>query len=174
MRYSVKGGSPDKIVTECIVVSIWGNGSLSDEAKILDIKTIKLISGLVNSGDASGNLGDTMLVYRPPNLSAKRILLAGAGDRKKFNASSAKKLIESVFKSCRKIDALSIHLCFSSCEPYDRDKHWLAARISQEAEVAGYSYDKTKSKKIKPWAIKGISISPEPRRQKKGLESSLK
>ena len=174
MRYSVKGGSPDKIVTECIVVSIWRNGSLSDEAKILDIKTKKLISGLVNSGDASGNLGDTLLVYRPPNLSAKRILLAGAGDRKKFNASSAKKLIESVFKSCRKIEALSIHLCFSSCEPYDRDKHWLAARISQEAEVAGYSYDKTKSKKIKPWAIKGISISPEPRRQKKGLESSLK
>ena len=100
MRYSVKGGSPDKIVTECIVVSIWRNGSLSDEAKILDIKTKKLISGLVNSGDASGNLGDTLLVYRPPNLSAKRILLAGAGDRKKFNASSAKKLIESVFKSC--------------------------------------------------------------------------
>ena len=48
MRYSVKGGSPDKIVTECIVVSIWPNGSLSDEAKILDIKTKKLISDYEN------------------------------------------------------------------------------------------------------------------------------
>ena len=85
MRYSVKGGSPDKIVAECIVVSIWGDGSLSEEAKILDAKTKKLISGLVNSGDASGNLGDTLLVYRPPNVSAKRILLVGAGDRKKFS-----------------------------------------------------------------------------------------
>ena len=174
MRYSVKGGSPDRIVAECIVVLIWGDGSLSEEAKILDIKTKRLISGLVNSGDASGNLGDTLLLYRPPNVSAKRILLAGAGDRKKFSAFSARKLIESVFKRCRKIGASSIHLSLSSCEPRDSDRHWVAARISQEAEVTGYSYDKTKSKKVKPWAIKGVSISPEPKRQKKGLESSLK
>jgi len=174
MRYSVKGGSPDKIVTECLVVSIWANARLSDEAKILDVKTKKLISVLVSEGDISGNLGETLIVHQPAGISAKRILLAGAGEKKKFCANSAKKFIESIFKGCSKLKASSIHLSIGDCEPNDRDRNWFAAQISQEAEITGYRYDKTKSKKLKPWSTKTVSISPKLSSHRKGLESSLK
>ena len=126
MRYSVKGGSPDKIITECIVVAIWSNGRLSDEAKILDAKTKKLISGLMRSGDLKGNLGETRFIYLPPGIKSKRILLAGAGEKKNFNGASANKLIISVLKACLKIEAASVHFCISSCEPSDRDRYLIA------------------------------------------------
>ena len=174
MRYSVKGGSPDKIVTECIVVAIWGNGRLSDEAKILDTKTKKLISGLIRSGDLKGNLGETHLIYHPPGIKSRRILLAGAGEKKKFNGASANKLIISAFKACLKIESASIHFCINSCEPSDRDRYWIASRISQEAEIAGYRYGTTKSKKPKAWATKTVSLPPKVSGHRKSLESSLK
>ena len=68
MRYSVKGGSPEKIVTDCLVVSIWANGKW---AKILDDKTKKLISVLV-SGATLAEIWERHLLYisllvSPPN-----------------------------------------------------------------------------------------------------------
>jgi len=174
MRYLIKGGSPDKIESDCIVVAVWDKGRLSNEAKILDLACNKLVSKLVRSGDITGKLGETRLIHNPPGIKAKRILIVGAGDKKKLNGASISKLLSTALKTSRKLSAKSLHFSIGSCEPNDRDKKWVAARLSQEAEIVGYKYDTTKSNKTKLWTTKSISLSPEIGIQRKNLESALK
>ena len=89
MRYSIKGGSPEKISADCIIVIIWRNGSLSEEAKLIDSASGKCISKITRSGDLSGNLGETQLIHNPIGIQAKRVLIVGGGKKKDFTASNA-------------------------------------------------------------------------------------
>lgn len=174
MKYQIKGGSPEKIHSDCIIVTIWDKGKLSDEAKILDSACDKLVSKLVRSGDITGKLGETRIIHNPTGVTAKRILLLGAGDKKKLDGVSISKLFSTALKVCRKLETKSLHFSISSCESKDRDKKWVAARLSQEAEIVGYQYGTTKSRKVKPWTTKSISLSPSIGVQRKSLELALK
>jgi leucyl aminopeptidase len=174
MKYSMKAGSPEKIVSDCIIVTIWNKGSLSEEAKVLDSASRKSVSKLVQSGDITGKLGETRFIYNAPGVAAKRILLVGAGDKKSLSGTTISKVFSTAFKVCRKLEAKSIHFSISNCEPKDKDNKWVASRLSQEAEVAGYTYTTTKSQTMKPWAAKSISLSPSTGIQRKSLDSALK
>ena len=56
MRYSIKAGSPEKVNVDCLVVAIWNKGTLSDEAKQIDIAESITISKILKSGiRKSGN-----------------------------------------------------------------------------------------------------------------------
>ena len=174
MRYSIKAGSPEKISADCLVVAIWNKGTLSDEAKQIDGAASKSISKILKSGDFIGELGETQLIHNPAGISANRVLLVGAGDKKKMNGKTASKLISSALKVTRRLQARSVHFALNSATISDRDGNWLAARVSQEAEIASYQYDTTKSKKAKAYATQSVSLSSLSGSRRKNLEASLK
>tara|TARA_B100000029_G_scaffold37082_1_gene34869 strand:- start:43 stop:1530 length:1488 start_codon:yes stop_codon:yes gene_type:complete len=174
MRYSIKAGSPEKISADCLVVAIWNKGTLSDEAKQIDGAASKSISKILKSGDFIGKLGETQLIHNPAGISANRVLLVGAGDKKKMNGKTASKLISSALKVTRRLQARSVHFALNSASISDRDGNWLAARVSQEAEIASYQYDTTKSKKAKAYATQSVSLSSLSGSRRKNLEASLK
>ena len=174
MRYSIKAGSPEKISADCLVVAIWNKGTLSDEAKQIDGAASKSISKILKSGDFIGELGETQLIHNPAGISANRVLLVGAGDKKKMNGKTASKLISSALKVTRRLQARSVHFALNSASISDRDGNWLAARVSQEAEIASYQYDTTKSKKAKAYATQSVSLSSLSGSRRKNLEASLK
>ncbi len=174
MRYTIKAGSPEKISADCLVVAIWNKGTLSDEAKQIDGAASKSISKILKSGDFIGKLGETQLIHNPAGISANRVLLVGAGDKKKMNGKTASKLISSALKVTRRLQARSVHFALNSASISDRDGNWLAARVSQEAEIASYQYDTTKSKKAKAYATQSVSLSSLSGSRRKNLEASLK
>lgn len=174
MRYSLKTGSPEKINVDCLVVAIWSKGTLSTEAKVIDASTKKTISKIIQSGDFTGKLAETQLLHNTNGVAAKRILLVGAGEKKKFDGKSAAKLLAAALKVTRKSQASSWHFALDSLETSNRDGNWVAARLAQEAEIASYQYDTTKSKKAKVLATKSISLGAFAGCPRKNLEASLK
>ena len=174
MRYSIKAGSPEKVNVDCLVVAIWNKGTLSDEAKQIDIAASKTISKILKSGDFIGKLGETQLIHNPAGISAKRVLLVGAGDKKKLSGKAVAKLMSSALKVIRASQASSVHFAFNNITISDRDGNWLAARVSQETEIANYRYDTTKSKKAKAYATQSVSLSSLSGARRKNLEVSLK
>ncbi|NKB32289.1 MAG: leucyl aminopeptidase [Pseudomonadales bacterium] len=174
MRYSIKAGSPEKISADCVVVPIWNKGTLSEEAKQIDVAANKAISKILQSGDLVGKLGETQLIHNPVGVAAKRVLLVGAGDKKKLNGKAAAKMLGAALKVSRKSQAGAVHFALNSLAVTDRDSAWLAARLSQEAEIASYQYDTTKSKKAKAYATKSVSITALPGSRRKNLEAGLK
>ena len=174
MRYSIKGGSPEKISADCIIVIIWRNGSLSEEAKLIDSASGKCISKITRSGDLSGKLGETQLIHNPIGIQAKRVLLVGGGKKKDFTASNAVKMLKTCLKVTGKLEATSLHFALASAIVGDRESTWLAARLAQEAEDSIYRYNATKSKKNKAPATRMVSLAPAIGARRKNFESELK
>ncbi len=173
MKYAIKGGSIEKLSCDCLIVPIWSKGALSNEAKSLDIATGKAISRLMKSGDFAGKLTQTSLLYDPEGVAAKRILLVGAGERKKFQAYNCAKYLKAAAKAVTKLQAARVHFALADSLPTDRDGVWLAARVAQELEDASYKYDTTKSKKAKAAAIRAVSISIPGKTPRKQVDSAL-
>jgi len=174
MKYSIKGGSPEKISTDCIIIVIWNKGSLSEEAKLIDSVGNKCISKITQSGDLSGRLGETQLIHNPTGIKAKRILLAGGGDKNRFTAKNAVRLLKNSLKAAGKLQAASLHFALASVVINDRENAWLASRLAQETEDNSYRYNATKSKKGKPLATKAVSLAPANRTRRKTQEAALK
>lgn len=174
MRYSIKAGSPEKINADCVVVPIWSKGTLSAEAKLIDGTANKAISKILQSGDFTGKLGESHLIHNPSGISGKRVLLVGAGDKKKLDGKAAAKFLAAALKVTRKSQANSVHFAINSLVPADRDSDWVASRLAQETEIASYQYDTTKSKKAKAYATKSISVSALTGSRRNKLEAALK
>ena len=174
MRYSIKGGSPEKISADCIIVIVWRNGSLSEEAKLIDSAGSKCISKITRAGDLSGKLGETQLIHNPIGIQAKRVLLVGGGEKKNFTASNAVKMLKNCLKTTGKLKATSLHFALASAVVGDRESTWLAARLAQEAEDSIYRYNTTKSKKNKAPATRMVSLAPAIGARRKNFESALK
>ena len=80
MRYSIKSGAIEKVAADCLVVPVWGKSALSAEASHLDKASGKALGAVIKSGDFSGKLGETSLLYKTSGVSSRRILLVGLGE----------------------------------------------------------------------------------------------
>ena len=158
MKYSIKqdNAKPD---SDCTVVAVYSKGALSREAKKLDAATGKALSKVIKSGDFAGKLGDALLLHAPLGAKSHRVLLAGAGDSKKFDGKACVKMLQGALKILLKSKAGSACFDLASLAVSDRDFKWLAERVALEAERAAYRYDATKSKKKKPYALKSVSLT---------------
>jgi len=174
MRYAIKAGAAQNVSADCVVVVIWHNGTLSDEARMIDAAANKCISKIIQAGDFTGKPGETQVIHHPGGVRAKRLLLLGAGDRKKFNAGKASRLLRTGLGAAGKLNAASVHFAIGSLEAPQRDATWLAARLAQEAEDCSYRYNTTKSKKGRTPATRSVSLSPPSGARRRNLEDALK
>ena len=173
MKYSIKAGATDKINSDCIAVVVWNRGSLSEEAQLADKMSNKGISKIIHSGDFTGMLGQTQLVYNPIGLKSKRLLLIGGGESKKLDAKNAAKMLAAGLKAVFTSNATSIHFAIASLKVKDKTSSWVCKRLAQEAETASYRYNETKSKKSKVVSVNLISVSPGKGARRKSLEEAL-
>jgi len=174
MKYLIKISSADKINTDCVAVIVWSKATPSDEAKAIDGASGKIISRLLRSGDFTGKLGETQILHGVDGINAKRVLLLGGGERKKFNGKNASKLLRVGAKTLYKLNTASSHFALSSVVVTDRDSAWLVSRVACDSEDVSYRYDTTKSKKNKPLSIKAISVAPPTGSRRKTAEYALK
>lgn len=174
MKYSLKTGSVENISADCVAVVVWNKGALSDEAKSLDSASNKSISKLTRTEDFTGKLGAAQLIYNPPGIKSKRVLLLGGGDSKKLNARNGQKMLQAGLKAVKGLNAGDVHFALGSITIKDQDYSWLASLLAQEAERNSYRYNETKSKKGKALALKAISIAPASGSRRKSLALALK
>ncbi|MFK7865033.1 MAG: leucyl aminopeptidase [Pseudohongiellaceae bacterium] len=174
MKYSIKAGAANKINTECQVVFTWARGALTDDAKVVDTSTGKVISKLLKAGDFSGELAQTSLLHQVTGVSAKRLLLVGLGPKSKCDSKAAVKALRAAFKTIQTLPATSAHFAISDVNLADRDSNWLVAKIAEEGESSVYRYTATKSKPPKAPAIKSITICPPNGARRKALDVALK
>ena len=173
MEYIIKRGSVEKISCDCLVIPVFSKGTLSMEARQVDLACGRAISKLIKSGDFTGKLGKTCLLFNPDGVSAKRILLAGAGERKKFNGRNAAKMMAGAARDLTRLQAPRVHFAMANILPTDRNGAWLARRIAQAVEYARYRYDSTKSKKCKLPVLRSVSLGEQEKTTNRRLEEEL-
>lgn len=173
MRYAIKTGAIQNIGSDCLVTLIWNKGKLSDEAAELEEASDGALSALLDTGDFSGKLCETQLLYAPAGISAKRILLVGAGERRAFGARQAVRFLTAASKALAKLKITSAHFALGSIEVKSRDEEWLLSKIAQQSTEACYRYDETKSKKQKAPSLKQVTVSTASGSRRKSLREAL-
>jgi leucyl aminopeptidase len=81
------------VEADALVVTVY-EGEAADEGalKELDERTSGIVGEVLGSDEMQGKQGDLVYLYRPGNLRARRLLLAGAGKREDFSFDTIRKV----------------------------------------------------------------------------------
>jgi len=161
MEFPVKTGAPARQKTACAILPVFEGRALKGPTRDIDQSCNGLLSQLLKNGDASSELGRTLLVPRLPGTAPDRALLIGCGKQSEFDGKRARQALITAIRFLRQTgvkDATS-YLTFTrhrNLTPY------YAGRFSVEATGATlYQFEELKSRAAaKPKLTKlGIAIA---------------
>ena len=148
MQFSTTKALPSSINTDCVVVGVHENAQLTRAAAQLDKASSGLIRALIKSGDMDGKPRSTRLLFNPPGIAAKRVLLVGLGPQgSAMQVAHYRDSVAAALNSLQGTGASKAAFFLCEATVAGHDKRWQAAQIAQLACEAGYRFDATKSKK---------------------------
>jgi leucyl aminopeptidase len=142
--------------SQCAIVPVFSRKRLSGAAQAFDEASGGAIKAALKLGDFSGKSGESCML--PGIAGAKRILLAGCGDKAGFDRAAARELARTISKAlagCRAADAL---LYSADLQPRDGDASWLLAWLGRHFTTTAYRYTQTVSKPKSPQQLTHLVV----------------
>jgi leucyl aminopeptidase len=146
MDFVAKTGTAAALRTDCAIVGVYQDGSLSQAAKEIDAVAGKLVSGLVKRGDFTGKPGATLLVHNPGGITARRLLLVGLGEAGKLDLKGWRKAHGAAIRALLGTGARDACSFLSTETVADAETYMLARHAAEAAEESAYRFDEMKSK----------------------------
>ncbi len=174
MQYKIKFGSPEKITTGCLVVTVSDGAKLSPSAKILDQVSTGLLTRLVKRGDLGRKVGKTLLLHDIPNVKAQRVLLAHCGDQKDFNDKKYGTFVNACIAAIKDSGTKEATFFLDEIVLGDRDLDWKISQAIMLCEDAMYQFTQLKSKKSdKPAKLSRIHLALSNRQQSGATQAAI-
>ena len=136
--------NPATANTACVIVPVFSAKKLPKAAQQLDQLTAGAISAALKVGDFSGKAGQTL--FLPGTGPAKRLLLIGCGEAKKFDRAAARLFTESTCKAIHTTQAKDALILTGDLTLKDGDLPWLLECLARGVTSSLYRYTETLSK----------------------------
>lgn len=108
MNIKVKSGVIESESTEAIVVGVFEKAELPEgAAQIVDDATGNTIRDIISSGDCTGTLNQTILLYPRGEIAAKRLLVVGLGEKGKFDLERLRQVASKAGRQLRDLGVKS-------------------------------------------------------------------
>lgn len=146
MKYYVKNTELSQ-VTDCLIIGIYENQQLSKAATDLNELTQGYIQNLVNSGEITGKIGQTLMLRNLPNVMTKRILLVGCGTQNELNERQYKQLLQKVIQSIKETQTQQFVSFLTEIVIKNRDIYWNIRFAIETFSEGLYLFEQFKSKK---------------------------
>ncbi|MGZ5270563.1 MAG: leucyl aminopeptidase [Ramlibacter sp.] len=146
MEFRVKGGSPWKQRTGCVVVGLYEGRKLSPAAAALDAASGQALGAIVQRGDLEGELGTTLLLHDVPDVACERVLLVGLGRKRDFHETSYRTALCAAVKALRTTGAGEATICLNELPVNGRDGAWKIEQGVLAVMEGLYRFDSLKSK----------------------------
>ena len=147
LEFQINSENPLQTETDCLVVGVYADKSLSPSAKALDEASGGRLTALLDRGDISGKTGRTSLVHDVSGVKAPRILVVGLGEAAKFAVPQYIKAVADAVRALRVGPAKKILITLTEIEVKSRDADWTLRQAVIAADHAAYEYTATRSKK---------------------------
>jgi leucyl aminopeptidase len=143
LQFSLGSTAPETTDTACLIVGVYENGILTSAAARIDTAAGGAIKRLVESGDITGKLASTSVLFAPQGIHAKRVLVVGLGAQKSFDAHRYHKVNMEAARALSKlpVDGAVSHL--SEIEVPGHDANWRVRTAALTADHAAYRYTAT-------------------------------
>ncbi|MGH8173378.1 MAG: leucyl aminopeptidase [Rhodanobacteraceae bacterium] len=143
LKFTLAADAPEAAGAACIVVGLYEDRALSPAAARIDEHSGGALKRLTESGDANGKLGNATLLFALPGVTAPRVLIAGLGEQKKFDAAAFNR---AASESARVLKGLPIASAISYLTEIDvpgRDAAWKLRTAAIAADAQAYRYTAT-------------------------------
>ncbi len=143
MEIKVSANAPTKSTNSCAVVAIHSGSKLFGKALEIDKASKQAISRAIKRGDASSDVGKTLMLHELPNISNERILLVGAGQNGKTSTQNYRKLCREISITLHQNAAQTAIVYVVNDATSNENNIATRAQILAQALVEGaYQFDK--------------------------------
>ncbi len=157
MELVVKSVNADTLKTATLVVPVSEGGALGTVAQKIDTLTNGALSAVLKRGDLAGKPGQTLVLHAPNGVKAERILLVGVG-KEELGDRPFRKIASSVLGVLKGLGGGDAVLALDELIVKGRDAYGKARLLSETLLDGEYVFDRFKSQKAEPRALKKITL----------------
>ncbi len=130
--------------TQCAVLPLFRDAKMTGAALQLDRASSGCIKAALALGDFSAKAGESLML--PGAGGAKRILLIGCGDAKKFDRTAARKFAQHLYRALEDKLAKEATVHLAGLGLNTQECRWLLTHLARHLTAASYRYTETVSK----------------------------
>ncbi|MDH4869550.1 leucyl aminopeptidase [Pseudomonas sp. BN515] len=161
MEFLVKSARLETLKTATLVVAVGEGRKLGAAAQAVDAAAGGAITTLLKRGDLAGKVGQTLLLHSLPNLKAERVLLVGSGKERELSDRQFRKMIAAVNGVLKGLGGSDAILALSELAVKGRDAYGKARLMVETLADGAYVFDRFKSQKADPKALKKVTLLVE-------------
>lgn len=147
MKFHLKTSQITKQSSDCLIIGVFTNNSLTGNAKQIDEASQNIISKMKQQGDLAAPVGSVLLLHNPPSIKSKRILLVSLGKQEEFTDKQFTKACLAALTAINKNSVKTAHITLCELAVQNRDLHWKIRQIVLITNAILYQFNAFKSKK---------------------------
>jgi len=161
MHFEVWSKGLVTLSVDCLVLGVFEDGELSDEAQPIDAAVGGRLKKLLARGDFSGRAGETLLVTDLSGPAASRVLLAGLGARKSFCRKAWRRALAAATAALARTRIESVAIALDRPPAKELDDYYFGRAVAEILGSSLYKVNDLKSgKKPKPAALQRVVAGP--------------
>ncbi|HSX60419.1 MAG TPA: leucyl aminopeptidase [Tahibacter sp.] len=150
IQFSLASASPEIETTPCAVVGVYEEKMLTSAAARIDEASGGAIKRLIDSGDISGKLGSSHVLFGLPGIAASRVLVVGLGEQKKLDGLRFQRAATDAARVLKGLPIASAVSFLAEVDVPGRDLNWKVRTAALATDHAAYKYTATFKSKDKP------------------------
>ncbi len=150
MDYAVRATAAEKLACDCLIVLLFEKKKLDQSTIAIDELTGGAVTTALKSGDIGGRCGEKLVLYDPPGLKARRLMLLGAGERKQFGSKALADALSDAVAELDRAGSREAALLFPAALEADSQVHAAARALVIRSEERLYRFEQCKSEKNPP------------------------
>ena len=150
LHFTTTTDAPESSASDLIVVGLYEDQGLTTAAARVDQHSGGAIARLAGSGDASGKLGCSTLLFGLANVSAPRVLLVGLGERNKIDDAAYHRAVDEAARALKGVPIESATSYLTEIDVPGRDNAWKLRAAALAADQQAYRYTATFKPKDAP------------------------
>ena len=159
LEFRLNRPEPTSADTDCVVVGLYADGSLSASGAAIDKAAGGRLSALAKRGDLSGKTGRTAMLHDLDGVKAPRVLVVGLGETAKFSAPQFQKAVADAVRALRSGPVNRALITLPELAVAGRDAGWAVREAVVAADHAAYTYTATYSKNERKDGLKSVEIA---------------
>ncbi|MDC8011010.1 leucyl aminopeptidase [Tahibacter soli] len=134
----------------CVVVGVYEEKMLTGAAARIDEASGGAIRRLIDSGDVSGKLGTSHVLFALAGIAAPRVVVVGLGEQKKFDGARYARVASEAARTLKTLPIVSAVSYLAEVDVPGRDMAWKLRVAALATDYVAYRYTATFKPKEKP------------------------
>ena len=169
MDLTARSINPLTVKTDCLIVPVPADNTLSSATACIDEATGGLITRRLKSKDISGACGSLLMLHEPAGLNAQRLLLIGTGVSGTVSAGAFQKAARAAAKRVNGSNITTVATLLHETPIDDKKTSWAAEQVARQLLEASYVFIHGQDKPPSPSKLKKVTLICS---SKKQLEQS--